>query len=386
MVKIIADRIKYLSSSPTLDIDAKAKALMQKGEKVVNLSAGEPDFNTPENIKLAAKSAIDNNYTKYPPVAGYPDIKKAVIEKLARDNNLICSEKEVIVSAGAKHTLFNAMFALLNPEDEVIIPCPYWVSYAEQVKLAGGIPVITKPSIKITAKLIAGRLSPKTKIIILNSPNNPSGAVINIEELKKIAELAVRNNVYVVSDEVYEKFVYDKNEHISIASLGDEIKKLTVTVNAVSKTYAMTGWRLGYCVGNEGIIKAVENIQSQTTSGTCTITQKAALEALNGSQLCVEAMRKEFQKRRDLFVSELNRIKGIECEPPSGAFYAFPDISATGLSSQEFCRRLLEEQKVAAVPGSAFGMDSRVRFSFAASMDDLKEGVERLKKFCQNLK
>lgn len=369
-----------------MDIDAKAKALMQKGEKVVNLSAGEPDFNTPENIKLAAKLAIDNNLTKYPPVTGYPDVKKAIIKKLARDNNLTFSEKEVIVSAGAKHTLFNAMFALLNPEDEVIIPCPYWVSYAEQVKLAGGIPVTTEPSIKTTAKLIAGKLSPKTKIIILNSPNNPSGAVINTEELKKIAELAVRNNVYVVSDEVYEKFIYDENRHASIASLSDEIKKLTVTVNAVSKTYAMTGWRLGYCAGNEEIIRAIEKIQSQTTSGICTIAQKAALEALNGSQLHVEAMRKEFHKRRDLLVSKLNMIKGIECELPSGAFYAFPDVSATGLSSQEFCRRLLEEQKVAAVPGSAFGMDSRVRLSFAASMDDLKEGVERLKKFCQNLK
>lgn len=382
---MLAERVNNLSPSPTMVIDAKAKALAQKGEKVINLGVGEPDFHTPDNIKLAAKSAIDNNFTKYPPASGHADVKKAIVEKLKRENNLKYSEKEVIVSAGAKHSLFNIFFALLNEGDEAIIPAPYWVSYSEQVKLAGGIPVITEPSIKITAELIASKLSQKTKMIIINSPNNPSGAVISSQELKKIADLAVKNNLYTVSDEVYEKFIYDGNEHVSIASLNDEIKKLTIVVNAVSKTYSMTGWRLGYCAGDEKIIKAIEKIQSQTTSGICTISQKAATEALNGSQYPVEQMRKEFQRRRDFIITGLNKIKGIKCELSGGAFYAFPDITATGLSSEEFCNRLLDEYKVATVPGAAFGMEGRIRICFAASIEEIKEGVERLEKFCQNL-
>lgn len=382
---MLAERVNNLSPSPTMVIDAKAKALVQKGEGVINLGVGEPDFHTPDNIKSAAKSAIDNNFTKYPPASGYADVKKAIVEKLKRENYLQYSEKEVIISAGAKHSLFNIFFALLNEGDEVIIPAPYWVSYSEQVKLAGGIPVITEPSINVKAELIAEKISTRTKIIVINSPNNPSGAVIGIEELRKIAEIAINNNIIVISDEVYEKIIYDGNEHVSIASLNDEIKKLTIVVNAVSKTYSMTGWRLGYCTGDEKIIKAIEKIQSQTTSGICTISQKAATEALNGSQYPVEQMRKEFQRRRDFIINGLNKIKGIKCELPGGAFYAFPDITTTGLSSEEFCNRLLDEYKVATVPGAAFGMEGRIRICFAASIEEIKEGVERLEKFCQNL-
>lgn len=381
---MLSERAKKISPSETMEINAKVAELKKKGENPINLSIGEPDFSTPENIKNAATEALKNDFTKYSPVQGYPDLIHAIIAKFKRDNNIEYDEKEIIVSAGAKHTLMNIMLTLLNERDEVIIPVPYWVSYPEQVKLAQGVPVFTRPSIKITSDLINEKISKKTKMIILNSPNNPSGAVIEKEELEKIAELAVANNIYVVSDEVYEKMIYG-NKHISIASLNDEIKKLTITVNAVSKTYAMTGWRIGYCGANEELTKAMGKIQGQMTSGVCSISQKAAVEALIGEQNSVQLMQKEFEKRRDYIFTKINEIKNLHCELPLGAFYAFVDISKTGYKSKEFCSLLLDKAKVATVPGFAFGMDDRIRISYATSMQNIDEGVKRIKEFCEYL-
>lgn len=379
--KMISEKAKNITASITLAISAKFNQMKKEGVDVIGFGAGEPDFDTPDNIKEAAKKAIDEGFTKYTAASGTPELKKAVCGKFKRENALDYSPDQIIISNGGKQILSNIMKAVLNKGDEVIIPIPYWVSYPEEVKLSGGVPIFCETDkLKIKADLIKKQISERTKILILNSPNNPTGAICDKEEIEKISELAVEKNFLVISDEVYEHFIYNGKKHYSIATFGEEIKKLTITVNAVSKTYSMTGWRIGYSAGPLDIIKAMSSIQSHETSNPCSIAQKAALEALTGSQESIAKMKQEFDKRRKVMVECLNNIKGIHCQMPEGAFYAFPDISETGMKSMEFCERLLEEAKVAVIPGIGFGAANNVRLSYATSMEDIKKGIERIKK------
>jgi aspartate aminotransferase len=383
---MLSKKANNITPSITLAISSKFKEMKAAGEDVVGFGAGEPDFDTPENIKEAAKKAIDEGFTKYTPVSGTIELKKAICEKFKRENDINYSIEEVIVSNGGKQILSNIMKAVLNEGDEVIIPSPYWVSYPEEVKLAGGVPVFCETDdLKVTAELIEKKISEKTKILIINSPSNPSGAVCSREELEKIAKLVVEKEILVISDEVYEHFIYDGKEHCSIASFGDEIRKRTLTVNAVSKTYSMTGWRIGYCGGSKEIINAMSAIQSHEASNPCSIAQKAAVEALNGSQESVKEMKNEFELRRKILVDGLNEIEGIKCEMPEGSFYAFPNISGTGMKSMEFAEKFLEEKKVAVIPGISFGFDYNIRLSYAVSIEDIKKGLERINEFMEGL-
>ena len=380
---MLAERVKGIAPSATLAIDAKAKQLKKEGKDVVIFGAGEPDFNTPENIKQAAKKAIDNNFTRYTPVGGIPELRQAVADKFKRENNISYDVSEILISCGGKHSLYNISMAVLDKGDEAILPVPYWVSYDEIIKLAEAKPIFCKTDekFKLTADIVEEKISEKTKMLILNSPSNPSGAIVEPNEIKKIADLAIKNNFYVVSDEVYEHFIYGNKKHLSIASLNDEIKKLTIASNSVSKTYAMTGWRIGYSAGNKEIIKAMDNLQSHSTSNPSSIAQYAALEALNGSQDSVKQMVKAFDERREFIYKRLNEIDGISCVEPEGAFYAFPDISKTGMSSIEFASRLLDEALVAVVPGIAFGSDKHIRLSYATSIHEIERGLDRIEKW-----
>jgi len=388
----ISKRVQELEESQTLAMSARVKEMKRQGIDVIDLTVGEPDFITPENIRNSTKKAIDSGFTKYTETSGIPELKKAICEKFKNENNLEYSPNQVIVSCGAKHSLYLAFQAILNLGDEVIIPVPYWVSYSEQVKLAGGIPVFAKSKpleFEVTAKSIEEKITPKTKVIFLNSPSNPTGTVIKREEIEKIAKLAVEKNILVISDEIYEHLVYNNDKSktpISIASFGDQIKNITVIVNGVSKSYAMTGWRIGYTAGPEEIIKAMSKLQSQMTSNPSSISQMAALEALSGNQNSVEKMREEFEKRRDYLISRLKKIKGIKCAVPDGAFYAFPDISQIEKNSKLFSDKLLEKAHVAVVQGSAFGAEGFVRMSYATSMENLKEAMNRLEKFILDYK
>ena len=380
---MLAERVKGIAPSATLAIDAKAKQLKKEGKDVVIFGAGEPDFNTPENIKQAAKKAIDNNFTRYTPVGGIPELRQAVADKFKRENNISYDVSEILISCGGKHSLYNISMAVLDKGDEAILPVPYWVSYEEIIKLAESKPIFCKTDekFKLTADIVEEKISEKTKMLILNSPSNPSGAIVEPNEIKKIADLAIKNNFYVVSDEVYEHFIYGNKKHLSIASLNDEIKKLTIASNSVSKTYAMTGWRIGYSAGNKEIIKAMDNLQSHSTSNPSSIAQYAALEALNGSQDSVKQMVKAFDERREFIYKRLNEIDGVFCVEPEGAFYAFPDISKTGMSSIEFASRLLDEALVAVVPGIAFGSDKHIRLSYATSIHEIERGLDRIEKW-----
>ncbi len=380
---MLAERVKGIAPSATLAIDAKAKQLKKEGKDVVIFGAGEPDFNTPENIKQAAKKAIDNNFTRYTPVGGIPELRQAVADKFKRENNISYDVSEILISCGGKHSLYNISMAVLDKGDEAILPVPYWVSYDEIIKLAEAKPIFCKTDekFKLTADIVEEKISEKTKMLILNSPSNPSGAIVEPNEIKKIADLAIKNNFYVVSDEVYEHFIYGNKKHLSIASLNDEIKKLTIASNSVSKTYAMTGWRIGYSAGNKEIIKAMDNLQSHSTSNPSSIAQYAALEALNGSQDSVKQMVKAFDERREFIYKRLNEIDGVFCVEPEGAFYAFPDISKTGMSSIEFASRLLDEALVAVVPGIAFGSDKHIRLSYATSIHEIERGLDRIEKW-----
>ena len=377
---MLAKRVRNIAPSATLAIDAKAKQLKKEGKDVVIFGAGEPDFNTPENIKQAAIKAINNNFTRYTPVGGIPELKKAVAGKLKRENNIDYDVSEILVSCGGKHSLYNIAMSVLDKGDEAILPLPYWVSYEEMIKLADANIVFcpTNEKFKLTAAMVEEKITKKTKMLILNTPSNPTGAIVDSFEIKKIAELALEHNFYVVSDEVYEHFVYGNNGHLSIASLNEEIKNLTITSNSVSKTYAMTGWRIGYSAGNKEIIKAMENLQSHSTSNPTSIAQYAALEALNGQQESVRQMVKAFDERRKFIHKRLNEIEGISCIEPEGAFYAFPDISETGMSSMEFASKLLDEALVAVVPGIAFGSDRHVRLSYAAPIREIERGLDRI--------
>jgi aspartate aminotransferase len=386
----LSKRAQSINPSFTLLITAKAKEMKKQGLDVVSFSAGEPDFDTMYYIKEAAKRAIDEGFTKYTPSSGISELKDAICIKFRDDNQLRYERKNIIVTTGAKQALFNTIMTLIDPDDEVIIPVPYWVSYNEMVKIAEGKCVYLKTNnFKINPQDLEKSITAKTKMLILNSPSNPSGIVYDEKELKKIASICVKYNLYVLSDEVYEKLIYGK-KHVSIASFNDKIKRLTITVNGVSKTYAMTGWRIGYAAGEEEIIKAAGRLQDHSTSNACSIAQKAALAALNGPQDHIEKMVKEYKRRRDFMVDRLNRIKGIIAPRPDGAFYVFTDVSQfygdEVKGSIEFCQKLLNDAYVAVIPGIAFGDDRRVRFSFSTGMEHIKRGLDRLEKFTEKIK
>lgn len=377
--------------SVTLEITAKAKEMKEMGINVIGFGAGEPDFNTPENIQNAGIEAIQSGNTKYTATSGIPELKKAICQKLKSENNLDYKTNNIIISNGAKQSIFNALFAILNPGDEVIMPIPYWVSYPEFIRLCDGIPIPIETKeengFKISVRDLDYVLTPKTKALILNSPSNPTGTVYNEDELKEIANWAVKNNIFVISDEIYEKLVYDGHKHISIASFSEEIKKLTIVINGMSKAYAMTGWRIGYAACDEEIVKVMTNIQSHTTSNPCSISQYASVEGLIGDQFIIEEMKKHFIARRDYMVEKINSINGLSCKKPVGAFYVMANISKLkGLNikgrtintSLDFANLLLEEGKVAVIPGSAFGADDFVRLSYATSMKNIEEGLKRI--------
>jgi aspartate aminotransferase len=395
---MLSQRAQKIKPSPTLAIDSRAKAMKASGIDVINFGVGEPDFDTPENIKEAAYRAIRDGFTKYTPVGGIDPLKDAIIEKFRKDNTITYKREEIIVSCGAKHSLYNIAQALYGPGDEVIIPSPYWVSYPDQVLLNDAKPVFVKTyeadSFMVKPEALEACITRNTKALILNSPSNPTGMLYDRTTLEKIAELALKHNFYIVSDEIYEKLVYDNFTHISIASFGEEVRAKTVVVNGLSKSHAMTGWRLGYAAGPADVIKAMTNIQSQSTSNPTSITQKAAVEALNGPQDFITAMRSEFDRRRTFVVNELNTIAGMSCIMPNGAFYAFPNTSKLYgarfgekaiSSSTDLSLYLLEEAKVALVPGDAFGDDNYVRISYATSLEDIVKGLERIRQAIQNL-
>lgn len=380
-----------IEASITMMLSAKAASMRAEGVDVVSLDVGEPDFDTPQNIKDAAIKAINEGFTKYTPATGIPALKKAICAKFERDNGLKYEPTQVVVTVGGKHAIFDVVMALINPGDEAIIPSPYWVSYADQVKLMGGKPVIVDAKIenglKITADQLKTAITPKTKFFLINSPSNPSGIVYSKAELQALAGVLLSTDIYIISDEIYEKLIYGNAQHHSIASFSPELKERTVVVNGVSKTYAMTGWRIGYAAGPKKVISIMGNIESQETSNPCSIAQKAALEALTGPQESVETMRKAFDERREYVVSRLNSIKGISCLKPDGAFYAFPDVSSFyGSSSNgkkitnsaELCSYLLEDMKVSCVPGSGFGLDKYIRLSYATSMENLRKALDRM--------
>lgn len=387
----LSKRATLISPSPTLAITAKAKAMKSEGIDVVGFGAGEPDFDTPEYIKEEARKALKEGFTKYTPASGIESLKKAICKKLKEDNGLDYEPAQIIISCGAKHSLYNAIQIICEEGDEVILPSPYWVSYPEQIKLSGAKPVIVETNeedeFKLCSEKFLKNITPRTKLLILNSPNNPTGAVYSREELLALAEIAVETNTYVISDEIYEKMTYDGVKHISIASLNPRIRGLTVVINGVSKAYSMTGWRIGYAAGDKEIIAAMSRLQSHSTSNPNSIAQRAALEAISGTQEPLKEMLMEFKSRRDYLVERLNSLKGFSCQKPQGAFYAFPSIS--GVLGKDFQGRkienssslselLLNEAKVAVVPGSAFGQDNHLRFSYATSMENIVKGLDRI--------
>lgn len=384
----LAARVSQVTPSMTLAIAAKAKAMKGEGIDVCSFSTGEPDFDTPHHIKVAAIKALEDGKTKYGPAAGEPALREAIAAKLQRENNLDYRPEQVIVTNGGKQSLYNLMVALIEPGDEVIIPAPYWLSYPEMVTLAGGKSVIIEATVesgyKITPEQLQQAITPKTKLFILNSPSNPTGMVYTPEEIKALAQVIVKADIFVVADEIYEKILYDGATHLSIGSLGTEILERTIVSNGFAKGYAMTGWRIGYLAGPVELIKATITIQSHSTSNVCTFAQYGAIAALTGSQECVETMRQAFAKRREVMYARLNAIPGLTCPRPDGAFYLFPDISQTGLKSLDFCNALLEEQQVAVIPGIAFGADNNIRLSYATDMETIEKGMDRLEKFVQS--
>jgi aspartate aminotransferase len=395
----LAKRVQGTAPSPTLAITARAKKMKAEGIDVLSFGAGEPDFDTPRSIKEAGVAAINNGFTKYTPASGTEELKKAVVEKFARDNALEYDPSEVIITCGAKHALFNLALTLFEEGDEVLVPAPYWVSYPEQIKLAGATPVVvpTREAFRftITMAVLGKKITPKTKAIILNSPSNPTGTVYEKESLIDLAKFIIDNNLLVISDECYERLLYDGKKHISIASLGRDIRQRTIVVNAVSKTYSMTGWRIGYAAGPRDIIQSMANLQSQSTSNPSSISQKAAVEALSGDQGEVEHMVAEFDKRRKYIVERLNAIPRVSCQTPSGAFYVFANFSklyklqTNGqviLSSTDMATYLLDEAKVAVIPGIAFGCDDYIRLSYACSMENIEKGLDRIETALAQLK
>ena len=378
-----------LSPSLTLAVTNRAKELKAKGEQIFGIAGGEPDKDTPDNIKRAAIQALEQGATKYTPSAGLPELRKAISAKLEKDNNLKYTPDQICVCSGAKPAVYSALRATISPGDEVIIPSPYWVSYPSMVQLCGGTPVFVETRAengwKITAEEFEGAMTPRTKMIILNTPHNPTGAVYTEEELRAIGEVAVEEDILILSDEIYEYLVYDEAKHVSIGALSQELYDLTITINGFSKSYAMTGWRLGYSAAPDSIAKAIRLIQDHTASNATSFAQYGAIEALTGDQSFVSDLREEYDMRRQYVYERLRNMPKVKVVEPKGAFYFFLDMSETGMSSLPICERLLERYKVAAVPGIAFGNDHAIRISYCTSLDVLKEALDRVEEFCRKL-
>jgi len=385
----IAERLKKINPSSTLAINSKAKKLKSEGRDVISLAAGEPDFDTPEFVKAAAIDAIKNGFTKYTPTTGTPELKKAISEKLIKDNALSYEPGQIVVSCGAKHSIFNALLALVNKGDEVLIPSPYWVSYPEMVHVCDGTPrfIKTLPAndFKIDLSSLDRYITAKTKVLIVNSPSNPVGCVYNRQELETIAGICVKRKIFIISDEIYEKIMYDNNAHVSIASLGKEVYDLTITVNGLSKSHSMTGWRIGYLGGPQDVVDAISKLQDHSTSNPNSIAQKAAVAALTGPGDFERKMCLEFQKRRDYVATKLSAMSRLNFIKPQGAFYIFCNISKTGLDSAGFASRLLDEALVALIPGDSFGRDDYVRMSFAASIEQLEKAMDRIEQWLKKI-
>lgn len=396
---MLSKKAMKISPSLTLAITAKAKKMKAEGVDVIGFGAGEPDFNTPKNIQQAAIKAIEAGQTRYTPASGIIELKEAIVNKLKRDNNLTYKTSQIVISTGAKQCLANAFQAILNPGDEVLIGAPYWVSYPELVQLADGVATFVETqennSFKLTIEALEKAVNDKTKAMILNSPNNPTGTAYTKEELEKIATFAQKHDIIIISDEIYEKLLYGESGHISIASLSEDAYNRTIVINGVSKAYAMTGWRIGYAAASEKITSLMSNIQSHTTSNPCSISQYASVEALNGDQSEVERMKQEFKKRRDFMVDRINSINNLSCVKPEGAFYVMVNISKV-LNKQvdgkiikdslTFSDLLLEKEKVAVIPGIAFGVDDFIRLSYATSMENIEKGLNRIEDFVNGIK
>ncbi len=385
----VAQRLKKINPSSTLAITSKAKKLKSEGKDIVNFAAGEPDFDTPDFIKDAAIAALKSGFTKYTPTTGTPELKKLICEKFKKDNSLEYSPEQIIVSNGAKHSIYNVLMVLANKADEVLIPLPYWVSYPEMVNLCEATPRFIKTSaennFKITQIDLLKHISSKTKVLIINSPSNSTGAVYNKKELEQIAKICVEKNIFVISDEIYEKIIFGGLKHESIASFNKDIYNLTVTVNGLSKSHSMTGWRIGYLGAPLDIANAISNLQDHSTSNPNSIAQKAAAAALSAPQDFSLKLCNEFSKRRDYLASRLKQISKLSFCLPQGAFYMFCNISKTGLDSFDFAKRLLDEQYVSLIPGGSFGMDNYIRISFATSMEELQKGMDRIEKWVANV-
>lgn len=394
----LSSKVMDITPSSTLAVTAKAKQMKADGIDVVGFGAGEPDFDTPEHIKQAAIKAIEEGFTKYTPASGTLELKKAICDKLKNENGLDYKLSQIVISNGAKHSLTNTFMAILNPGDEVIIPAPFWLSYPQMVKLADGVPVIVyakkENDFKITIEDLESAVTDKTKALVINSPSNPTGVVYAKEELKAIADFAVKHDLYVISDEIYEKLIYDGMKHVSIASFNEEIYKRTIIINGVSKSYSMTGWRIGYLAAPEDIAKVISNVQSHATSNPNSIAQKATLAALTGPQDCVEEMRKEFEARRNYMVERLNKIPSFSIIKPQGAFYVVIDISnilgkkfegRVIETADDFSEILLEKESVAVVSCTDFGFSNCVRLSYAISLDSIKKGLDRIENFVNNI-
>ncbi|MFA5143785.1 MAG: pyridoxal phosphate-dependent aminotransferase [Candidatus Omnitrophota bacterium] len=381
----LAKRVAGIGESVTLQITSRAKKLVKEGIDVVSFAAGEPDFDTPAHVKEAGIEAIKSGFTKYTPSSGTQELREAIARKFKKDNALEYSIAQIVVSNGAKHSLNNIFQVLCEGGDEVLIPAPYWLSYPAMAGIASATPVFLKTTaknnFKVTEKELASGITRKTRCMVLNSPSNPTGSVYSEAELKFIAKLAVKHNFYVISDEIYEKLVYGDVRHISIAALGKDIYERTITVNGLSKSHSMTGWRIGYAAGPAEVMKAAANLQSHAASNPCSISQKAALAAITGDQNCVAEMRAEFEKRRDLMVSRIGGMNKVSCTRPDGAFYVLCDISGLKISSVEAANRLLDEARVAVIPGEPFGDDSVIRLSFAAGSGSIKKGMDRIEEW-----
>lgn len=385
----ISQRASSLAPSLTLAIDTKAKQMKADGLDVVGFGVGEPDFDTPQHIKDAAIKAINEGFTKYTPSSGIPELRQAICRKFERDNGLKYTPSQIIVSCGGKHSCYNVILATCQEGDEVVIPSPYWLSYPEMVKLAGATPVILpttdRTEFKVTPEQLRQAITPRTRLFVLNSPSNPTGSLYTREEIRALGDLCVEKGVLIMSDEIYEKLVYDGAEHASVASFSQAHYDHTIIVHGLAKAYSMTGWRLGYLAAPEPIAKAIDAIQSHSTSNPTSFAQKGAVAALDGPQDHLSAWLGEYAKRRAYAHAKLNSIQGISCVNAKGAFYLFPNISRTGLKSSEFCARLLEQEKVAAVPGIAFGADDYLRISYATSMPNIEKGLDRVEKFVRGL-
>lgn len=385
----ISHRAASLSSSLTLAIDSKAKQMKAEGLDVVGFGAGEPDFDTPQHIKDAAIKALNDGFTKYTPASGIPELRQAIADKFKRENGLTYKPSQIIVSCGGKHSCYNVIIATCEQDDEVIIPAPYWLSYPEMVKLAGATPVIIettdKTEFKVTPEMLRRAITPRTRLFVLNSPSNPTGSVYSPEEIKALGDICVEKGVLIMSDEIYEHLLYEGAKHKSVASFSQAHFEHTIVVHGFAKAWSMTGWRLGFTAAPEPIAKAIDAIQSHSTSNPTSFAQKGGVVALTGSQEHLPKWLAEFDKRRVFAWKKLNSIPGISCVNARGAFYLFPNIAKTGLKSSEFCARLLESEKVAAVPGIAFGADDYLRISYATSMANIEKGLERIDRFCRTL-